>query len=77
MENQNPLKLWSYQLIYHIPVASSSDGDISWKEVREDRTISLPSDVVDPAGFVQESCSHNFAELLEFRDFQPSSQVNQ
>ena len=74
MNQQNDYNHWEYQLIRYIPVTPKGGGEIEWKECHDYREIHLPSDVEDPAAYLEESARNEFREYMEYRNFSKVTQ---
>lgn len=59
---------WSYILVHYVP-SSSESGDIEWVQQWESRDIDLPSEVEDPASYLQTLACNEQVDMLEFELF--------
>ncbi len=71
MTTQSTYKLWTYDLVYHVPVTPRGGGELTWQKRTELREIYLPSDVEDPVRHLSDSGSADCADILDYQFFCP------
>ena len=77
MTTKSTYKLWTYDLVHHVPVTPHGGGEITWEKRTELREIYLPVDVEDPIRYLSDSGMEHCADILDYQFFAHASHCNQ
>ena len=69
MTTKPAYKLWTFDLVHHVPVTPHGGGEITWVKRTEWCEIYLPADIEYPAQYLSDSGMENCADILDYQWF--------
>lgn len=69
MNTHKEYKHWEYYIIRYVPTTPKGGGEIEWQRRCDYRDIYLPSDIDDPATYLEEESRNEFCDCMEYCHF--------